>query len=257
MQRQRQICAVLAIIVSILATLTCAGSSPTPPCKAAASKIEPKYGALNAAPTVGVWRSTTLEFGRACPTVLNGPAKLVIALSSRFDHAGTVEDLAARIGAVSALKGLKYWSVTDRGWRVLISQSNALNDLAKRRQRTDFTAREVLSGKALFMVQRDTRSTGRNIYAIQATSAKGRQLAVSIVNLTDIRFLFETLFERQALVSVHFFTQLRGNEWGYYSLTVVKKGSVEGRSASFINRAAAFERFITGKKPDMEPPVAR
>ena len=249
--------AAIAMIVAIHATVSYAGSGLLPPCNSAASKTEPEYGALNATPSIGVLKNTNLELGRACPKALSGPAELVVAISSRFVHAGNVEDLASRIGAVSSLKGLKYWSVTDRGWRVLVSQSNALDDLNTLRERPDFTAGEVLSGKTLFMVQRDTRSTGRNFYAIQATTAKGQQLAVLIVNLTDIRFLLGTLFERQALVSAHFFTQLHGSEWGYYGLTVVKKGAVEGKTASFINRAAAFERFITGEKPDLEPPLAR
>ena len=253
----RQFCAAIAVLVTILASVSYAGSGPIPPCKSAASKIVPEYGAVNAAPSVDVWKNTNLELGRACPRALSGPAELVVALSSRFVHSGNVEDLASRIGAVSSLKGLKYWSVTDRGWRVLVSQSNALDDLNTLRERPDFTAGEVLSGKTLFMVQRDTRSTGRNFYAIQATTAKGQQLAVLIVNLTDIRFLLGTLFERQALVSAHFFTQLHGSEWGYYGLTVAKKGAVEGKTASFINRAAAFERFITGEQPDVEPPLAR
>lgn len=234
-----------------------ASSAPVPPCKSPDFKVDPQYGALNGPPTVGVWRDTILEFGDKCPSALGGRAKLAVALASRFVYKGTLEDLAARVGAVSATEEARYWSVTDGAWRVLISTAFAVEDPTTRRRRPDFTAKEVLSGKTLYLVQKDTRSTGLNMYSLTATSHGPDQLTVSMVNLTDIRFLFATLFKRRTLISVHFLKRLHGDEWGYYGLTVVKEGAVEGQAKSFINRAAAYHRLLTGEPTDKAPPLAR
>lgn len=250
-------CATFALLLSVLALGARASSEPTPPCAASGSTSHPGYSALDTQPNVGAWHDVTLNFAASCPAALNGSAKLVIALASRFVHAGTVEDLAARIGAVSKMGHLKYWSVTDGAWRVLISKAFAVDDGNARRPRSDFSAEEVLSGQTLVMAQRDTRSTGLNLYALMDRSHTSKEMRVTVINLTDIRFLLATIFRRNTLISTHFFTRLRGTEWGYYSLTVVKDGSVKGREKSFINRAAAFQRFITGERPEQEPALAR
>lgn len=255
MQCRKLVGAVFAMVCWTLAFVSHASAGPIPPCMGAGSTIEPAYGGPGTGPQIGTWTDITLNVGGACPDVLNGPARMVVALSNRFVHDGDVEDLAARVGTVSALEGLRYWSVTAGAWRTLISQSHAVEDLATRQRRSDFSPLEVMSGRPLLMVQRDTRSTGRNGYSLSAAVPTEDQLVVTIVNQTDIRLLLATLFARETLISVHFFTRLGGNEWGYYSLTVVKPGGTGGRAASFINRAAAFERFLTGRQPDAEPPV--
>ena len=257
MQCRKLIGAVFATVLLALASIAYASSGPIPPCMAAGSAIEPAYGGLGAGPQVRTWTDITLNVGGACPDIVNGPARMVVALASRFVHDGSVEDLAARVGAVSAWEGLRYWSVTAGGWRTLISQSRALADPGTAQTRSDFSAAEVMSGRALFMEQRDTRSSGRNVYSLSAAEPTEDQLVVYILNQSDIRFLLTTQFPRETLVSVHVFTRLRGNESGYYSLTVVKPGGAGGREASYINRAAAFERFLTRRQPDAEPPVAR
>ncbi len=233
-----------------------AEADPVPPCLGPDFAPTPAYAPLGAQPSVSVWRNVSLDFGGACPGVLDGPASLVIALSGRFHNDGTLEALAARIGAVSTLEGLPYWSVSDRRWRPLISVSYAIESPALTEPRPDFTAADVLSGRTLYMAQRDTRSHGLNIYALEATSPSVDQLIVTTTNHTGIRFLLATLFEPQALVSTVVFTRIRGDQWGYFGLTVVREGVVRSREASFINRAAALQRFFTGQRPDAEPPLS-
>jgi hypothetical protein len=216
----------------------------------------PAWSEAGAAPNLGVWHDLALEIGGSCPQALDGPMELVLALATRFRHDGGVAELAERIGAISDLEGLPYWSVSDGRWRPLISVSHAIASASETDPRPDFSAAEVLSGRTLYTAQRDTRSHGLNVYALQATSPSEDQLIVTITNVTSIRFLVATLFEPQALVSTVIFTRIRGNEWGYYALTVTREGSLTGREASLINRAAAFERFHTGKQPDGAPPLA-
>jgi len=254
---QTQLLAALAFTFSIVSASSFADSELKPPCETSHHASRPDYGTLSSPPVVSTWQNTTIRLGKNCPDLLNGPAELVIVLAGRFIHTGTVENLAARVGAISAMKQLKYWSVTDGKWRTLISEAFAVVDAESLSRRSDFTADEVLSGKTLFMAQKDTRSTGLNYYSLTAASHSRDQFSVSIINLTDIRFLFSTLFNKRALISSHFLTRLNGDEWGYYSMTVVREGLVKGKEKSLMNRAAAYLSLITGDTPDKEPPVAR
>lgn len=179
--KQIRVCLALAVALSLIAASSLASSAPVPPCKSPDFAVDPQYGALNGPPTIGVWRNTILAFGDKCPSELGGRVKLVVALASPFVHKGTLEDLAARVGAVSATEESRYWSVTDGAWRVLISTAFAVEDPTTRRRRSDFTAKEVLSGKTLYLAQKDTRSTGLNMYSLTAKSHESNQLTVSMV----------------------------------------------------------------------------
>lgn len=252
-----KIAATLAVILTMGAGAVRAMAEPLPPCAAVGSTVKPAYAPVETGPAVGSWRDITLGVGDGCPAALNGSAELVVAMSRRFIHDGSVNDLAARVGAVSALEGLRYWSVTAGGWRDLIVQSHAMLELDGGQRRQDYSAPEVLSGRTLFIAQSDSRSSGLNTYSLTASSVTEDQMVVTLVNQTNIRFLLAPLFPKQALVSVHFFTRLSGNEWGYYSLTMVREAGLSGNIASYVNRAAAFERFYTGRQSDGEPPVVR
>jgi hypothetical protein len=74
-------------------------------------------------------------------------AGVLVALAAHFSHSGTSDALLRRFGAISTLKGLQYWSVTEGGWRTLITDAAALTggpDLDHRRP--DFTLAEMRSG---------------------------------------------------------------------------------------------------------------
>lgn len=249
--------AVLTAFLLAASVPVAAPAEPVPPCLDRGTASFPAYAEPGAEPNVGVWRDVSLNFGGACPDVLDGPAALVVALSGQFRHDGGVEDLAARIGAVSALEGLPYWSVSDGRWRPLVSVSHAIDSPASTEPRPDYTAADVLSGRTLYMAQRDTRSHGLNVYALQAASPAEDLLLVTITNSTAIRFLVATVFEPQALVSTLVLTRISGDAWGYFGLMVVRESSLPIRAASFVNRAAALARFFTGQRPDAEPPLAR
>lgn len=75
------------------------------------------------------------------------------------------------------------------------------------------------------------------------------RLVIEIINLTKIRFTFLTLFEPKTLISIHFFDRLEPNIWGYYGLSAVQSGSIDGYEKSMINRAAAFFRFLAKHPP--------
>lgn len=249
------------VLVALLAML-CIGSGPreaesqpVPPCGAEDSPVHPAYARSGAPPAVGVWRDLKLEPGD-CLGSAGGHVDLVIALATRFEHAGTLEDLAARAGAISATEGTRYWSVSDGEWRTLVQKAYAVEDPATRAPRPDFTAEEILGGRTLFFAQDDTRSTGTNVYSLKGWRLGPDHLAIEIVNVTDIRFLLVALFQAETMVSLHFLKRLDKDIWGYYGLSTVRNLTVGGHTRSMINRAAAYQRFITGMPTDEPPPLA-
>ena len=107
----------------------------------------------------------------------------------------------------------------------MISVSHAIAGVGDTDPRPDFSAAEILSGRTLYLAQRDTRSHGLNVHALQATSPSEDMLIVTITNVTPIRFLVAELFQPNALMTTIIFTRILGDEWGYYGLTVAREAA--------------------------------
>jgi hypothetical protein len=236
-------------------------AGPRVPCTAGGTPY-PAYAAAGTAPAVEIWRDIELDGDQDCLGRLQGRMVLVAALSARFRHAGTLDDLAGRAGAISETVGLKYWSTTEQSWRTLISGATALTgpggDWRDGDQwRADFSAAEIRSGETLWFRQNDTRSTGENLYRLRALQSGPDRLVVEIVNESPITFTFVTLFGAHELLSLHVVERLEGDLWGYYSLAAVREEPVEDYAKSLVNRAAAFFRFLRGQPGDAAPPLAK
>lgn len=216
------------------------------------------FGALGTPPRVTVSRDVELDRTAKCPEALNGSFKLFVKLEGRLGRGRTVDDLARRFGAVSATRGLPYWSVTDDGWRPLINTATALQGGPDGPPRADFRAAEVRSGRTLYFSQDDTRSTGTNIYAMTARGTAVDRLVMEVVNVSAIKLMFVTLFAPRSLINVHIFERLEDGAWGYRGLTGVRDGlMIGGYEKSFVNRAAAVYRFLAGLPADRDPPLAQ
>lgn len=209
-------------------------------------------------PRITILHDVTLDQASGCSEALHGPVKLFVKLAGRFKFAGGVDDIAKRLGAISATRGLLYWSVTDAAWRPLIEDAMALQGKPDGPPRADFSAAEVRSGRTLYFGQDDTRSTGTNIYAMTVRRATDARLVVEVVNVSAVKLAFVTLFEPRSLISVHVFERTTDDIWNYRGVTVVRDGlMVDGHEKSFVNRAAAYYRFLIGVPADRDPPLAR
>lgn len=247
---------VLAVAFAFMILGTQSQAESPPICPSHETEPYPPYGELRKPPNTAIWREVGQDSGADCEDLFQEPMALVVALAGRFRHTGSVEDIASRIGAVSWTEELPYWSTTEQKWRVLVSEAFALNEPDANTTRPDFTADEVLSGRTLYFAQNDTRSTGLNIYGITVNSADRDHLSFEIINITPIKFSFLTLFEPGTLLSVHFVERKNRAVWSYYGISLVKSGAVDGHEKSFINRGAAFYRFLIGQPADQNPPLA-
>jgi hypothetical protein len=166
--------------------------------------------------------------------------------------------LLRHIGAISALRGMRYWSTTHKQWHTLIEDAYALTD-EKRQRRNDFTPDEMNAGKTLYFEQVDNLS-GQAVYRMRVAEASMDRLVVAVENVSTMRYLFLPVFRPGEMQSVYFFERESENVWRFYS--IVRTGGkasrwVAGNESSAMNRAVAFYRYFAGIPTDQEPPAAR
>jgi hypothetical protein len=242
----------LAIAVLLTSAGLCAAEEgPRPPCAGLAPF--PAYPALGVPPNIRVW--TRAELGSWAPPACTGfTAKgdgVLVAVAGSLPFKGSADDLLRRFGAVSALKGLKYWSVTEGGWRTLITKATALQGPDLHRPRSDFTLAEMRSGADLYFAQADNRAGGDVVYRMHVRDFGPDRFVVVIENVSPVSRYLVTLFNPGDLYAVHFLERRGQKAWGYYGLAWAAESlsRLAVPKASYVNRAVALYRHILGEQP--------
>ena len=241
---------------------------PRPPCgEAAPFPAYPAASAPGAAPAAAqAWQAGQGPRWTppACTGWAAGPGqgfRTLVALAGRIQLAGGTDQLLGRFGAISMLRGVRYWSTSDGAWRPLVSSASALDGPDPARRRADFTAAELHGGQSLYFVQHDSRSSGDVVYRMRILESGPDRIVVATENVTPIRLMVVTLFQPGALQTVQILQRLSPTSWGYYGLSrTTQEGTSSlagGHEASYVNRAAALFRFIAGVPTDRDPPMAR
>jgi hypothetical protein len=245
---------VIILLSALLVRTAAAADWPRPPC---GGSPVPAYPSAIGAPKV---QSQTVT-GWAPPRCLgwDGPAPtLLVAIAWRLHEPGGAEALLARFGAVSRLRGVRYWSVTDQAWQTLIHDAFAVTDATGTNRRGDFRPEELRPGVPLYSAERDGRSAGAVIYRMRVVERTPERVVVSVVNASPVRAFLVTLFAPGALQVTYFLDRLGPDDWGYFGLWGVTTGLLTGgHTASSINRAMALYRHFVGIPSDQEPPAAR
>jgi len=222
-------------------------AAPVPPC---AVPPVPAYAEEGRLPEPLAWRR--LEWQPPdCLAGLPNRFRFVIALAGRIGKADSRE-LLARLGAISSSQGMRYFSVTENAWRVLIKDAAALGGADPSLRRADFTAAEVASGENLYFVEQDNRSSKPVVYRMRALRVTPSQIIVRTANVTPIESFMLTLFPPDTLFADYVFTRLEGGGWGLYVMsaaTMEASGMVSLGTASYVNRAQAFFAHLTGIAP--------
>ena len=176
--------------------------------------------------------------------------KLVIAVAGQV-QAPDDAALRSRIGAVSAMRGLRYWSVSENASRVLIKDAFAITGPGGSR-RADFTPDEVRPGAVLHFVEEDNRSSAAVEYRMRVLAATRDQVIVETENVTPIEAFMVTLFPPAALRAVYVMTRIEGNKWGLYAVSASTDSAnnlVKLAKASYSNRARALYGHFAGNAP--------
>ncbi|MEO8052183.1 MAG: DUF6675 family protein [Acidobacteriota bacterium] len=232
-------------------------SGPQPPCGA---ESIPPYPDLEHSPAIKVWDRSSLGRDWRPPACLGWSAPgftTLVSTVARF-HATSEVSLLDRIGAISGLTGMRYWSTTHQSWRTLIVSASALAGQGGR-GRPDFSAADLAPGSLLYFQQSDSLS-GKATYRMRVVSVSPDRLIFETENVTSLRYLLLTLFPPHELQAIYFLERESHDVWRYYSITRTGKEAsslAAGHNSSAVNRAVAFFRYLAGIPTDQEPPAAR
>ena len=237
------------IVVALAGPAVAAEMGVVPPCGATPV---PDYAAVDAQPAIKVISDTELAAWRPAPCVVWTAKEdgVLVALAGRFHFNGTTDELLKRFGAISSLKGLQYWSVTDGGWRTLITSASALDAPDSGHSRADFTLAEMKSGHDLYFAQQDNRTSEEVVYRMKVRDLAADRFVVAVENVTPVRSFMLTLFDPDDLQSVHFVERESPGLYRFYGLAFAGESlpsSLALPEASYVNRALALYGHLTGK----------
>jgi hypothetical protein len=236
-----------------------AQSGPQPPC---GLDPVPAYPGAESSPVVKFWSET--DFGRdwkppACTGWSEAGFSSLVTLVARFRYTSGTESLLRRVGAISELEGMRYWSTTHKQWQTLILDSHAVTAARPNQPRQDFAPDELQEGKVLYLEQADNLSGAAN-YRMHMAEVSANRLVFDVENISTMRYFLFTLFHPGEMQSIYFLDRESDDVWRYYSISRTGRNAsrlVAGHAASSINRAVAFYRSLVGIPTDQEPPAAR
>jgi Family of unknown function (DUF6675) len=212
---------------------------------------------MDAPPTVQVWNNADWV-PPGCTGWVPADSTTLVATAARFRNPDGVEGLRRRIGAISKLAGLLYWSTTQKRWQPLIVDASALAAQDGVR-RSDFSPDEIVQGRSLFAEEHDNL-LGKGTYRIRIATAGPGKLVFATENVSTLRFLGIPIFAPGEIQSICFLERESKDVWRYYALARMGKQVsllVSGHEASLVNRAVASYRFLAGIPANLEPPAAR
>jgi hypothetical protein len=229
---------------------------PQPPC---GGDPVPTWPGQGASPAVKFWSES--DFGRnwrppACTGWTGVGFSTLVTTVARFSFSSGAEGLLRRIGAISELAGMRYWSTTHKQWQTLIVEARASNGSQRRE---DFTPEEMKEGKDLYFEQTDNLS-GDAVYRMHISKVSADRLVFDVENVSTMRYFFVTLFHPGEVQSIYYLDRESDNVWRYYSIARTGRNASRltvGHESSSINRAVAFYRCLAGIPTDQEPPAAR
>ena len=142
-------------------------------------------------------------------------SKLIVTVTGSFHFDGGMDALLTKVGAISTLKEIFYWSAIDKKWGHLANDASALSDANAMDRRRDFAASDFVKGTDLYYWE-DCESTGPTVYRLKVFESTPQRLVISSDNVTTVHKFIFTLFKPGALQSVLFIQQLSPETFGVY-----------------------------------------
>jgi hypothetical protein len=234
------------------------GFSLNPPC---GGPPQPAYAAPGAPPVIATW--TEEDANRAAwqnAPCLHWPpdrTRLAAALSAVL-HAGSLDDLLARYGALSQYSAIRFWSTMHQTWEPFVVQAGFTDGVEAHYTHPDLRPEDFVAGRQFYYYEIDPR-TGRTIHRLSVNQRTADRIELSTENMTAMKYSMFTIFEPRGLRSATFIERRGPNEWGYYQAIGVGEGSdfIAVHSASpYVNRLTALYRYMAGLPTDSGPPAA-
>ena len=202
-------------------------------------------------PALWVYRAEDLAHAKWEPPACSGwdidaPTRLIVEMTGSFRFDGSLEDLLARVGAISNLRSIRYWSTTASTWRLLFNNASALKSQSPSDHRVDFAAHELTRGTPLYYWVDDSR-LGDIVYKVQAKTDGPRRAIILTENLNVIDLYFVRVFEPGDLQSLDVVSQISPGLWRIYSVNRIGQGSPLLAVVSDLscgNRASALFHYL-------------
>lgn len=236
----------------------------------------PPAGDPAAPPVLRLWTKDKHWQPPACTGWGDPGFQVLMELAGTIRGPGEMGDLLDRLGAISTMEGLRYWSTRRKRWEVLITDAAALSGPDADLRRADFTAEELMAaeltaGAPVHFVQKDNRSGETMVYRLTLREVTADRLVVAVDNVTPAAKLIFTMADPGSLQALHILERLPGSAdadadaaapgglWSYRMLSRTSLGASSlfaGRTPSLANRAMALYRFVAGIPDTAEPPAA-
>ncbi|MFM2041969.1 MAG: hypothetical protein RLY86_545 [Pseudomonadota bacterium] len=231
----------------------------------------PPAGDPAAPPVLRLWTKDKHWRPPACTGWGDPGFQVLMDLAGTIRGPGEMGALLDRLGAISTMEGLRYWSTRRKRWEVLITDAAALSGPAADLRRADFTAGELTAGAPVHFVQEDNRSGETMVYRLTLREVTADRLVVAVDNVTPAAKLIFTMADPGSLQALHILERLPGSPnadaaagapgglWSYRMLSRTSLGASSlfaGRTPSLANRAMALYRFVAGIPDTTEPPAA-
>ena len=231
---------------------------PEPPC---GNEPIPPYPRLDDSATVRSWSESDFSHDWKPPACTGWAAvgfTTLVTTAARFHDVVEAEGLLRRIGAISELAGIRYWSITHKRWQTLVVDAYALTASRSGQRREDFTPNEIKEGSVLYFEQVDNLS-GKAVYRMHIAKASADRIVIDVENVSTVRYLFIPIFHPGETQSICFLDRETDSAWRFYSIVRTGKSAnrlIVGNESSAANRAVAFYRHLVGVPTDQEPPAA-
>ena len=250
------------LVVWVLAVHALAWAEANGPILPCGDGTYPPYAGVGKPVHVHVWLQGDLPqpwVPTACSSWKPIEFTVLATGTGRFRFGGTVEHLLTKIGAISDLTTIQYWSVTSGSWKDLIPEAFALSTEDQASRRENFSPEDLRVGRALFFWQAESTSVGTGVYRLRVLVREEHRLMVEVVNTDPLTLAFLTLFEPGESQVLYFFEKESSGIWRYYSLFRTSGQPiplVSLQKNSYINRTVAMFRYFSGIPTDQEPPAA-
>src|SRR5258707_1167756 len=164
---------------------------PQLPCGSAAAD----YPAVDNPPFVKYWSDS--DFSRnwkppSCTGWTTTGFKSLTAVAARFRFSEGTAGLLRKIGAISNLAGIRYWSTTQKQWQTLIVNAHALDN-----------TNELKQGQTILFEQTDNLS-GKGVYRLHVTEISKDRIVYDVENVSTMRYYLVTTFHPGDLQTVYF-----------------------------------------------------
>jgi hypothetical protein len=248
------------LLFGLVTSPAMAGSLPQPPC---AGDPFPGYTDVDAAPSIEVWRGEALA-GWQPPTCIGfAPLDIdtVVTSMGRFREPGGMDAISERIARISARLAIKTYNPHDQTYKPLFINAFALSDGMTANpdaRRADFSGADLTAGRTLRYWEEENSLLEGASYRLTVRERTPNRIVYSVVNEGPLAALLVTAVRPGGMRQLYVVEREQGDVWHFYGFVEAETrlGPLNVSPAAYINRAAAYYRYISGQPTDRDPPLA-